>query len=251
MRRTRLAYLVFSTLVALGVAAPNALAAGHAAASATPVVQATTGQARLIGVNTATLEGTIGPLGSPPAGSTARVYFQLGTKLPYELQSVDQGFVIGAPQTVHVSLTGLQSDKLYHYRLVAVDNDSRISIGADRTFMTAPEGRLRPSALHLSVTPRFHFLLPDVVKVSGAVVPPLSLGAAKACKGFVDVVFRVHKVAIQTLRAGLHRDCSFQLKVRFSNRRRLHGGHVVVHVLFPGNRYMQRLAATPQEIQIG
>jgi hypothetical protein len=53
------------------------------------------------------------------------------------------------------------------------------------------------------------------------------------------------------LRAAIHSDCTFSLQVRFSVRRRLLGGHVQVHVLFAGNRFMQRSAAPVKTIQIG
>jgi hypothetical protein len=221
------------------------------AATSTPFATATTGGASFIDAHDATLTGSIAPAGAVPLGSTARLFFQIGTSVPYELQSVDQDLPANQQAPVHASLTGLQSNRLYHYRLVAIDNDARMSVGADHTFMTAPEARLAPAGVELSVSPVFHFTLPVVVHVSGRVVRPISVKASQACRGFVDITFRVRRVAVQTLRAGLQNDCTYKLNVRFSKRRRLKGGHLSVHVLFPGNRVLTRRAANSQSIQIG
>jgi hypothetical protein len=238
----------------LAVGSGAAAAGGPPAISsaAGPIATATTGRAAFVDAHDATLEGIVTPSGPASPGATVRVYFQLGTTRSYELQSRDQRFAAsGGPFPVHASLSGLQSNRLFHYRLVVVDSHGRLSTGADQTFSTLPETRVAPRAVEVTASPRFRFTLPDIVTVSGRVVPPRSLSSAQACNGFVDIVFRVRTIAIQTLRAGVQTDCTFRLRVRFSNRRRLLGGHVAVHVLFAGNRFMYRLAAPTREIQIG
>jgi hypothetical protein len=87
--------------------------------------------------------------------------------------------------------------------------------------------------------------------VSGKLVAPPTLSDALACRGYVDIGFRVRRIAIQFLRAGIRSDCTFSSPVRFSVRRRLLGGRVQVHALFAGNRFMQRLAAPVKTIQVG
>jgi hypothetical protein len=216
----------------------------------TPFAIAMTGPASYVGAHGATLEGSVRPSGSVPAGSTARVYFELGPSVPYELRSVGQAVPANRPLHLHISLTGLQSDRLYHYRLVSVDNDYRTSVGADRTFRTTAEGRSRPGLL-VSVEPAFQFTFPAVVRVSGSLVLPQGVSEKEACNGFVDITFRARTVAVQTLRAGVGRDCRFRLAVRFSERRRLKGGHLSVDVLFVGNRLLQRCAAPPSYVQLG
>jgi hypothetical protein len=211
---------------------------------------ATTGLVTNIDAHDASLNGTIEPSG-PTVGSTVNYYFQLGTQF-YELETLGQA-LRSSSATVPVSarLIGLQSDHLYHYRLVAMGESGVTSAGADRTFSTAPTTRLNPRAIQAFASPVFQRRLPDIVTVSGRLLPPRSLQADSACHGFVDITFRVRTVAIQLLRAGLRSDCTFSLPVRFSVRRRLRGGRVEVYVLFPGNQFLNRLAAPVQSIQIG
>jgi phosphodiesterase/alkaline phosphatase D-like protein len=211
---------------------------------------AVTGIATQVDAHDATPNGTITASGST-AGSAVRYYFQLGAQL-YELETLGQTFRASSMTVpVYARLTGLQSDRLYHYRLIAVTDDGVASAGSDRTFSTAPTTRLNPLAVQAFASPVSQRRLPDTVTVSGRLLPPSSLDSALACHGFVDITFRVRTVAIQLLRAGLHGDCTFSLPVRFSVRRRLRGGHVQVHVLFPGNQFLNRLEAPVQTIQIG
>jgi Fibronectin type III domain len=206
-----------------------------------------TGAATSVGVHNAVLNGTINP-----AGSNVRYYFQLGTGQPYELETPSQTLSGGtAPVPVRAVVSGLRSRQAFHYRLVAVEEGGGVVAGSDLTFSTRPKSRVNPRAVEVSVSPVVQRTLPDIVTVSGRLVAPPTLDNELACRGYVDIGFRVRTIAIQFLRAGIHSDCTFRLPVRFSVRRRLLGGHVQVHVLFAGNRFMQRLAAPPRTIQIG
>jgi hypothetical protein len=82
-------------------------------------------------------------------------------------------------------------------------------------------------------------------------VPPPGMSKFVACRGYFDITFRVGQVAVQSLRAGIHSDCTFSLPVVFHSRKRLNGGRVTVHVLFAGNRFLHRLEAPTQTIQVG
>jgi phosphodiesterase/alkaline phosphatase D-like protein len=217
--------------------------------SASP--RASTAAATGIEVNGAKLIGTIDPAGMHP-GDSVSYYFQLGPAQPYDLQTLPQTLTVGsAPATVSAQVTGLQSLTTYHYRLVAVDANGQLGAGADQTFSTLPKTRLNPVAVQISASPKFQRRMPDRVVVSGKLVPPSSLPDTLACRGYFDIVFRVGQIGIQTLRAGIHKDCTFSLPVVFHNRRRLLGGHVAVHVLFAGNRFLHRLEAPVTAIQVG
>ena len=207
---------------------------------------AVTGAANAIGANDAVLRGTLNA-----SGSNVRYYFQFGTRQPYEFQTISQSLPAGRTLTVEAPVSGLQSNRIFHYRLVAVNQSGDMSAGADQSFLTVPSGRLNPSAIAVSVSPTFQRRLPDIVTVSGRLVPPPSLPRTVGCRGFVDITFKVRTVAIEQQRAGIHADCTYRLRVRFSDRRRLLGGHVGVSVLFPGNAVLHRLAAPTQTIQIG
>jgi hypothetical protein len=217
----------------------------------TSSLQTTTGPATEVSTSSAKLSGTINSAGAP-AGETERYYFQLGTSQPYSLQTVSQTFLAGgAPIAASVPVSGLQSMQLFHYRLVAERVDGQLSVGADQTFTTLPKERLRPVAVKISASPVFQRAIPDRVTVSGRMVPPSSLSNLLACRGYFDITFRVGQVAVQSLRAGIHKDCTFSLPVVFHSRSRLRGGHVIVHVLFAGNRFLHRLEAPPKAIQVG
>lgn len=214
-------------------------------------LQTTTGRATGVEVDSAKLTGTINPAGSR-AGETVHYYFQLGPTQPYALQTIAQTFAAGnAAIPVSAEVPGLHSLQRYHYRLVAVNESGRASVGSDQTFTTLAGTRLQPLAVEISASPTFRRQLPDRVTVSGRLVHPSSLTDALACRGFFVITFRVRQIAIQSLNAGIHKDCTFSLPVVFHNRSRLLGGHVLVHVLFAGNRFLHRFEAPVAAIQIG
>jgi hypothetical protein len=219
---------------------------------ATPPAQATTGAVKVATVGGATLPGTVNAAASP-AGEVETYYFQIGpSPSPYVLQTLPQTLKAGAaPVAVTAAVSGLQSLHQYHYRLVTVGEGGQVAVGADKTFLTLPRERLRPLAVQFTATPAFQRRIPDRVTVSGRMVPPSSLAAPLACRGYFDVTFRVGQVAVQSLRAGIHKDCTFSLPVVFHNRGRLRGGRVTVHVLFAGNRFLHRLEAPTRTIQVG
>jgi hypothetical protein len=213
-----------------------------------PAPHATTGPATSVEAHEAALNGTV-----DTAGSTVRYYFQIGTRLPYVLQTLPRTAPASkAPVQVQAPVLGLASGQTYHYRLVVVSENGETAAGSDLTFATPAGRRASPRALEVSASPRVQRRLPAVVTVSGRLVLPAGVSAARACRGgFVDITFRVRTIAIQMLRAGLHSNCSFRLPVRFSVRRRLLGGHVQVHVLFPGNGFLRRLEGPVRTVQIG
>ncbi|HTZ85338.1 MAG TPA: fibronectin type III domain-containing protein [Solirubrobacteraceae bacterium] len=213
--------------------------------------QVTTGAASAITVDGAKLSGTVNPTGIS-GGETVHYYFQLGAGQPYALQTLEQSFkATGAPVPVSAQVSNIESMHLFHYRLVAVSEAGQVSVGADQTFTTLPKERLVPSTVQATASPSSQRRLPDRVTVSGKMVPPASMSAFLACRGYFDITFRVGQVAVQSLRAGIHKDCTFSLPVVFHNRRRLMGGRVTVHVLFAGNRFLHRLEAPLTTIQVG
>ncbi len=210
-----------------------------------------TGAAIGIGTESATLNGTVGTTGLP-AGETVTYYFQLGPSLPYALQTAPQTVKAGgAPVAVKALASGLASAQLFHYRLVIVTEGNRVAVGPDSTFITLPRERLHPASVTMSVSPAFQRAIPDRVTVSGKMVPPAGMSDFIGCRGYFDITYRVRLITVQSLRAGIQKDCTFSLPVVFHNRRRLMGGRVTVYVLFAGNRFLQRMEAPPRTIQVG
>jgi hypothetical protein len=218
---------------------------GTAPPAGTPPV-VTTGTATLIGAHEALLNGTVNP-----SGSSVRYYFEFGLTQPYVFHSASQTLPAAAAVTqVSAPATGLQGAHTYHYRLVAVNAAGEVSAGPDQTLVTPLPHRIVPTALQVKASPAVRRTLPDVVTVTGT-LEPAEVEVALACKGFVDIVFRTHGIAVATQRAGLEPDCTFRLPIRFAVRRRLHGGHLQLHVLFPGNAFLTRIEAPVKTIQVG
>ncbi len=249
-------YRMLATNAGGTTAGPDATFKTTGIAPPEPVPAApSTGPATAVGVESATLNGVVNPAGLTP-GEALTYYFQLGTAQPYSLQTPAQTITAGsAPVPVKALVTGLASTttstRIFHYRLVTVTASGKAVVGSDSSFFTLPRARLQPAGVVASASPRFHRAMPDRVTVSGRMVPPKGFTNFVACRGYFDITFRVGQVAVQSLRAGIHKDCSFSLPVVFHNRKRLHGGHVTVHVLFAGNRFLHRLEAPVQTIQVG
>jgi hypothetical protein len=122
---------------------------------------ATTGAAKNVTQNTATLTGTVDPQG------TATTYrFEYGTSTAYGLQTpdTDAGSGTGAVDAA-AALGGLTTDTTYHYRVVAT-NAAGITRGSDHTFKTtAAPGP--PTAS----TGSAHNVTPVAVRLTGTVDP--------------------------------------------------------------------------------
>jgi hypothetical protein len=123
-----------------------------------PAPVATTGGAPGVSRTAATLSGSVTP-GSVGPNSDTTWYFQYGTDATYSSGSVplpagDAGMGTSAI-AVSTTLAGLAPNTAYHYRLVAVnDNSNPVGLpqstdGADQTFTTLPAEPLigRPSGL--------------------------------------------------------------------------------------------------------
>lgn len=229
-----------STFVTSGVAPP----AGSA-------VQATTGAASSLTTEGGTLSGTIAAPGVT-AGEPVRYYFQLGTALPYTIDTIPQTVAASATaQPVTAQVSGLANLQLYHYRLVAEPIGGQQSVGADQTLTTLALNRPHPSAVQFSASPVFQRRMPDRVTVSGKMVPPAGMSELIGCRGYFDITFRVDQIAVQSLRAGIQSNCTFSLPVVFHSAARLLGGHITVHVLYAGSQFLERLEAPTKTIQVG
>lgn len=136
-RRRRLGGVASAALtLALAAAAPPALAAGA------PGV--TTGAAKSVTYDSATLTGTINP-----KGSATDYYFQYGPTRAYGLQTGIASVGSGTGGVgVSVPVGGLEPLTVYHYRLVGVSS-AGTTIGSDRTLQTTKV----PLSLQILATP--------------------------------------------------------------------------------------------------
>lgn len=114
------------------------------AAAPAAVPSAKTGPAEAVGPDGARLTGTVDPNGEPTS-----FVFEYGPTTRYGSRTPDQSAGRAAnPRQVAATVSGLQPDTVYHYRLVA-SNASGVRSGADRTFRTRPQ----PLGLQIAATP--------------------------------------------------------------------------------------------------
>jgi hypothetical protein len=112
-----------------------ALALPAAAGAQTTGPTVTTRAASPIGVESATLRGTINP-----NGPTTVYRFEFGTTTDYGITTADRQLPAGSttPVDVEESLNLLSEDTTYHYRVIAwpANDPTRIVRGTDRSFRT-------------------------------------------------------------------------------------------------------------------
>jgi hypothetical protein len=123
-----------------GVATNAATGTVYVAASTTGRVlvylaslSAVTASAGEITAKTATLKGTVDPLGS----TVSNCRFEYGTSIQYGNSVPCEGSVGSGPSPVQVHITGLEAGAVYHYRLVAAAG-SVTANGEDEQFETLP-----------------------------------------------------------------------------------------------------------------
>ncbi len=121
------------------------LVAGNGAGSSTgadhmfktagnPPPGVSTGPATQIGKNNATLTAVV----SPNQQATT-YFFEYGTTTGYGSQTAEATVPAGtAPVTVTASVQGLEAQTIFHYRIVALHNNTLEQPGADGSFMTLP-----------------------------------------------------------------------------------------------------------------
>jgi Fibronectin type III domain len=149
--------LVFSA--ALAIAAALAQEAGAATAPA-----ATTGGVSNVTSSSVTVSGTVNP-----AGQSTTYSFQYGTTTAYGSQTSAQS--AGQDATDHAvsaTLTGLKPARTYHFR-VSATNGSGTTVGADKSFTTAPPPPPPPPPI--ATTGRVSHISSSGATVTGTVNP--------------------------------------------------------------------------------
>jgi hypothetical protein len=127
---------------AMLIALVLALAAPAAASAAKPAV--TTGGAASVAQSTATLNGRV-----DPNGAATTYFFQLGTTRLYGSNTAEASAGAGSqPVAVSVPVSGLAPATVYHYRIVARNQDGQ-TLGKDRTFKT----KVQPLGVTLAANP--------------------------------------------------------------------------------------------------
>jgi hypothetical protein len=181
---------------------------------AAPPPTATTGAAAGIGRHGATVHGTVNP-----RGARTTYYFEFGLTAAYGFRSTPRSVSAGtAARSVRASLTGLQSGRTYHYRLVA-RNARGTALGQDRTFTTsrAPGGRGVPG-MTVRVTPARDRVPPFRFTVRGRIIRPAGISRSRGCRGKVAVRFKAGRKKVGFRRARVTRRCKYRTRVRVAAR---------------------------------
>jgi hypothetical protein len=142
--------------VAVSTAGTSRGADGILQTSSTPA--AATGSASSITSTTATLNGTVNP-----NGRSTTWYFEYGTSTSYGSKTPVKDAGAGTSATaVSVTVAGLTTGRLYHFRLVA-SSDAGTSRGSDQTFL--------PTAVPTVVTKPASSIRDTTVQLNGTVNP--------------------------------------------------------------------------------
>jgi len=189
----------------------------------------------------ADLSGVVNPNGHP-----AGYYFQFGLTALYGLQTAPAGLpAIGLPQPVRFAISGLQSHRVYHYRLVA-SGAGGTSVGADQVFIT---GRVRPRLLSARTRPRRLRSRPYVLTTRGRLHIPSGFPPLQSCSGVVRIRYTSAGRTLATVRVPLTAQCGYRASVRIT--RRAHRGQLRVAARFLGNTLLRSRSARSRLIRVG
>jgi hypothetical protein len=195
----------------------------------------------IAGLHGASLTGLVNPNGSP-----ASYHFDLGLTGLYGLQTTPGALpAIPLPQPVRFPISGLQSHRIYHYRLVASGPGGE-SVGADQLFIT---GRVTPRLLTAHTRPGRLRSLPYVLTTRGHLHIPSGFPPPQSCSGVVRIRYTSAGKTLATIRVPLTAHCGYRTTTRI--RGRAHGGAMRVAARFLGSTLLKSRSATSRLIRVG
>jgi hypothetical protein len=239
MRTSLLGVAVAVALAVSWLPAAPAVAAGPCPpATDCPPPTVTTGRATDVTDTTATLGGTVN--GNGAAVGYTYAYgptTNYGSTTPLSTLPPSS-----APQDVPVTITGLQPDTTYHFRLAA--GSPAPAVGEDVTFKTRSTERRRPT-LTLKVTPKRDRTLPYTFTSTGRLRFPTGVAAQDDCSGTVAIQFKTGAKTISTRRTRVRSDCTYSRSVTFNSRKRLtSNGTLKLTARYGGSRFLKSARKT-------
>ena len=189
----------------------------------------------------ATITGIVASVKSP-----ANYRFQFGLTTAYGVESPHltvpaQPF----PQPVNYTLTGLESHRIYHYRLFATNKDGS-AVGGDQLFIS---GRVRPGPVTRNTRKRHLNGRRWALKTAGKLNIPRGFPVPQSCTGTVRVRFLIGGRIVRSLNAPIGGDCNFSASTVISAR--CGGTRMRVAALFRGNELLLRRSGRLQVVRIG
>ena len=195
---------------------------------------ATTGNATNVTPNSGQLNGSVGT-----SVSGATYYFQYGLNPYYGMQSNDTNLSASASsRPVNAMLSGLQSNVTYHYRLVTRSSSGLLSVGADGTFATSTQGRVRPRGLTISASSTLG-RRQIIVYASGTLQLPAGVSAQRACFGTVWVQIDAGTRNLAYTPLPLSTSCRYHESRNVAYSRLHHSSRLRVTARFGGNGTLQ------------
>ncbi len=217
-----------------------------------PPPGATTGPASAVGVNSVTLTGVINPNGAATA-----YQFQYGTTTGYGSISPSSPVSVPAgkaPVTVTQTISGLQQNQLFHYRLVAVHTVGPATYGADQVFRTEPHPKYRPT-VRGRTKPTRDRTAPFVFTTSGSITGPSVIAPQFDCNGYVAVRSYLGRRNVSFVLVPVAPNCTFSGQMTFTRKPgrgpRNRQVHLRVVVYFRGNGYLKPRFAKTQTVTLG
>jgi hypothetical protein len=213
-----------------------------------PPPMPTTGGVSSISSNTATITGLVNP--NHVATSW---YVQYGVTTAYGLRTNTFQIPAGpAPVPVSAVLEGLQSGKMFHYRIVAV-NRGITEVGNDATFMTYPSPARNPK-LSAKTKPRHDGKRPYTFTTSGRVRHPSWIPSTYACTQSVRVRYFLGRRRVGQKTTPVLPNCTYSATASFT-RLPKHARHRPVRLRvvarFLGNGYLAADSAKADHISEG
>ncbi len=201
-----------------------------------PAPDATTGNATNVTANGAQLNGTVGP-----SASAATYDFQYGLSTSYGMQSSDANLPSStSSRPVNATLSGLQSNVTYHYRLVTRSSSGLLSVGADGTFGTSTPNRVRPGGLTIRASSTLG-RRQIIVYASGTLQLPAGISSQQGCFGTVWVQITAGTKTLAYTPLPLSQGCHFHEARNYAYSRLQHHSRLRVAARFAGNGTLQPL----------
>jgi hypothetical protein len=195
-----------------------------------PAPQATTGNATNLTPSGAQLNGTVGS-----STASATYYFQYGLTTSYGMQSSEASAPAStSSRSVTATLSGLESNVTYHYRLVTRSSSGLLSVGSDGTFSTGTPGRVRPAGLTIiasSTVGRRQV----IVYITGTLGMPSGISTQRGCFGTVWVQIAAGGRNVAYTPVPLSRSCRYRVTRNFTHARLHYRSRLRVSARFGGN----------------
>lgn len=189
-------------------------------------------------LHTATLTGLVNPNGRP-----ASYHFEFGLTSFYGLQTTPGSLpAVRLAQPVRFPISGLQSHRVYHYRLVATGAGGA-SVGTDQVFIT---GRVRPGLLTARTKPRRLSSRPYVLTTRGRLRIPSGFPRTQSCSGVVRIRYTAAGKSLATVRVPLTAHCGYKTTVSIAAS--AGGGKLRVAARFLGSTLLKPRSARSQLI---